>query len=156
MEKKKYNSKDVAIFIFYALFGIFMFFVPVTIGGAKSIPIDHITTLVKKLPNYNLIFGVFMVLAGIAYAIKTKSWQKSKLHSVFFAIKLVALVFVFMFVTNKGPARIFDGDMLPLIWNGIMVSVATIVPIGSVFLAFLTGFGLMEFIGVFMEPVMRP
>ncbi|MEQ3346512.1 YjiH family protein [Peptoniphilus senegalensis] len=156
MEKKKYNSKDVAIFIFYALFGIFMFFVPVTIGGAKSIPIDHITTLVKKLPNYNLIFGVFMVLAGIAYAIKTKSWQKSKLHSVFFAIKLVALVFVFMFVTNKGPARIFDGDMLPLIWNGIMVSVATIVPIGSVFLAFLTGFGLMEFIGVFMEPVMKP
>lgn len=156
MEKKKFNSTDIALFIFYSLFGIFMFFVPITIGGAKSIPIDHITTLVKKLPNYNLIFGVFMVLAGIAYAIKTKSWQKSKLHSVFFAIKLVALVFVFMYVTNKGPARIFDGDMLPLIWNGIMVSVATIVPIGSVFLAFLTGFGLMEFIGVFMEPVMRP
>ena len=156
MEKKKFNSSDIALFIFYSLFGIFMFFVPVTIGGAKSIPIDHITTLVKKLPNYNLIFGVFMVVAGIAYAIKTKSWQKSKLHSVFFAIKLVALVFVFMYVTNKGPERIFDGDMLPLIWNGIMVSVATIVPIGSVFLAFLTGFGLMEFIGVFMEPVMRP
>lgn len=52
MEKKKYNSKDVAIFIFYALFGIFMFFVPVTIGGAKSIPIDHITTLVK---NFQII-----------------------------------------------------------------------------------------------------
>ena len=156
MEKKKFNSSDIALFIFYSLFGIFMFFVPVTIGGTKSIPIDHITTLVKKLPNYNLIFGVFMVLAGIAYAIKTKSWQKSKLHSVFFAIKLVALVFVFMYVTNKGPARIFDGDMLPLIWNSIMVSVATIVPIGSVFLAFLTGFGLMEFIGIFMEPVMRP
>ena len=156
MEKKKFNSSDIALFIFYALFGIFMFFVPVTIAGAKSIPIDHITTLVKKLPNYNLVFGVFMVLAGIAYAIKTKSWQKSKLHSVFFAIKLVALVFVFMYLTHKGPARIFDKDMLPLIWNGIMVSVATIVPIGSVFLAFLTGFGLMEFIGVFMEPVMRP
>lgn len=156
MEKKKFNSTDIALFIFYSLFGIFMFFVPVTIAGAKSIPIDHITTLVKKLPNYNLVFGVFMVLAGIAYAIKTKSWQKSKLHSVFFAIKLVALVFVFMYLTHKGPARIFDKDMLPLIWNGIMVSVATIVPIGSVFLAFLTGFGLMEFIGVFMEPVMRP
>lgn len=156
MEKKKFNSTDIALFIFYALFGIFMFFVPITIAGTKSIPIDHITSLVKKLPNYNLVFGVFMVLAGIAYAIKTKSWQKSKLHSVFFAIKLVSLVFVFMYLTNKGPARIFDGDMLPLIWNGIMVSVTTIVPIGSVFLAFLTGFGLMEFIGVFMEPVMRP
>lgn len=156
MEKKKFNSTDIALFIFYSLFGIFMFFVPITIGGAKSIPIDHITSLVKKLPNYNLVFGVFMVVAGIVYATKTKSWQKSKLHTVFYAIKLVALVFVFMYLTKKGPARIFDGDMLPLIWNGIMVSVATIVPIGSVFLAFLTGFGLMEFIGVFMEPVMRP
>ena len=156
MEKKKFKSSDIALFIFYALFGIFMFFVPITIAGTKSIPIDHITSLVKKIPNYNLVFGVFMVLAGIAYAIKTKSWQKSKLHSVFFAIKLISLVFVFMYLTNKGPARIFDGDMLPLIWNGIMVSVTTIVPIGSVFLAFLTGFGLMEFIGVFMEPVMKP
>lgn len=156
MEKKKFKSSDIVLFIFYALFGIFMFFVPITIAGTKSIPIDHITSLVKKIPNYNLVFGVFMVLAGIAYAIKTKSWKKSKLHSVFFAIKLVSLVFVFMYLTNKGPARIFDGDMLPLIWNGIMVSVTTIVPIGSVFLAFLTGFGLMEFIGVFMEPVMRP
>lgn len=156
MEKKKFKSSDIVLFIFFALFGIFMFFVPITIAGTKSIPIDHITSLVKKIPNYNLVFGVFMVLAGIAYAIKTKSWQKSKLHSVFFAIKLVSLIFVFMYLTNKGPARIFDGDMLPLIWNGIMVSVTTIVPIGSVFLAFLTGFGLMEFIGVFMEPVMRP
>lgn len=156
MESKKYNSKDVIIFILYALFGIFMFFVPIEIAGAKTIPIDHITSFVKKIPNYNLTFGVFMVVAGIIYAIKSKSWQKSKLHSVFFVLKLVSLIFVFMYITNKGPARIFDGDMLPLIWNSIMVSVTTIVPIGSVFLAFLTGFGLMEFIGVFMEPVMRP
>lgn len=156
MESKKFNSKDILMFILYALFGIFMFFVPVQIGDTNTIPIDHLTNFVKKIPNYNLIFGVFMVVAGIAYAIKSKSWQKSKLHMVFFVLKLAALVFLFMFVTKKGPARIFDGDMLPLIWNGIMVSVTTIVPIGSVFLAFLTGFGLMEFIGVFMEPVMRP
>lgn len=150
MESKKFNSKDILMFILYALFGIFMFFVPVQIGDTNTIPIDHLTNFVKKIPNYNLIFGVFMVVAGIAYAIKSKSWQKSKLHMVFFVLKLAALVFLFMFVTKKGPARIFDSDMLPLIWNGIMVSVTTIVPIGSVFLAFLTGFGLMEFIGVFM------
>jgi len=156
MESKKYNSTDVIVFILYALFGIFMFFIPVNLMGSNTIPIDHITNLVKKIPYYNLIFGVFMVVSGIAYAIKNKSWEKSKLHTVFFALKLVSLIFVFMYVTNIGPARIFEGDMLPLIWNSIMVSVTTIVPIGSVFLAFLTGFGLMEFIGVFMEPVMRP
>lgn len=156
MDSKKYNTMDVVVFVLYALFGIFMFFIPINLMGSNTIPIDHITNLVKKIPYYNLIFGVFIVIAGILYAIKSKSWQKSKLHMVFFALKLVSLVFVFMYVTNIGPARIFDKDMLPLIWNSIMVSVTTIVPIGSVFLAFLTGFGLMEFIGVFMEPVMRP
>lgn len=156
MNSKKYNTTDIVVFILYALFGIFMFFIPVNLMGSNTIPIDHITNLVKKIPYYNLVFGVFIVIAGILYAIKSKSWQKSKLHMVFFALKLVSLVFVFMYVTNIGPARIFDKDMLPLIWNSIMVSVTTIVPIGSVFLAFLTGFGLMEFIGVFMEPVMRP
>lgn len=51
MEKtkmKNYNSKDVALFLLYALFGIFMFFIPITIGGKSTIPIDHITNFVKK------------------------------------------------------------------------------------------------------------
>lgn len=34
--------------------------------------------------------------------------------------------------------------------------VITIVPIGAVFLALLINYGLMEFVGVFMRPVMRP
>lgn len=159
MEKtkmKNYNSKDVALFLLYALFGIFMFFIPITIGGKSTIPIDHITNFVKKIPNYNFIFGIFMVVAGVVYAFKTKGWQGSTLNKVFFGLKLTSIIFLFMYVTKLGPEKFFEKGMLPLIWNGIMVSVTTIVPIGSVFLAFLTGFGLMEFIGVFMEPVMRP
>ncbi|MDO5027886.1 MAG: YjiH family protein [Bacillota bacterium] len=154
--KKNYTSKDILVFVAYALFGIFMFFVPISIGGKSTIPIDHITNFVKKIPNYNTVFGVFIVTAGLIYAIKTKGWKGSSLNAVFFGLKLTSVIFLFMFLTKIGPARFFEGDMLPLIWNGIMVSVTTIVPIGSVFLAFLTGFGLMEFIGVFMEPVMRP
>jgi nucleoside recognition membrane protein YjiH len=34
--------------------------------------------------------------------------------------------------------------------------VGLLVPIGSVFLALLVGYGLLEFIGIFMQPVMRP
>lgn len=60
MEKtkmKNYNSKDVALFLLYALFGIFMFFIPITIGGKSTIPIDHITNFVKKI----LIIILFLV-----------------------------------------------------------------------------------------------
>lgn len=160
MAKVKYTSVDVLKFLIYSLFGIFMFFVPIkaTIAGkeSSSIPIDHILSLIKSIPNFGLVFGTFMVLAGIVYAIYTKSYAKSAVAKVFFALKLLALVFLFMHLTKMGPARFFDIDMLPMIFNAIMVSVVTIVPVGSIFLGFLTGFGLMEFIGVFMEPVMRP
>ncbi len=156
MKTRNYTGKDLALFALYSAIGIFMFFVPVTFNGANSIPLDHIVNLFKKIPNYNLIYGLFMVLAGLAYSIYKKSWRGSVSNKVFFVLKLVALIFAFMFVTKIGPARLFKGDMLPLIWNAILVSVVTIVPIGSIFLGFITNFGLMEMVGVFMEKIMRP
>ena len=158
--KVSYTVKDVALFWFYAMFGVFMFFVPIkaTIAGKEStsIPIDHIVSLIKTIPNWGIVFGTFMVIAGVVYATITKSYAKSKIAFVFYLLKLLSLVFLFMMLTKKGPEKFFDGNMLPMIFNAILVSVTTIVPIGSIFLAFLIGFGLMEFIGVFMEPVMKP
>ena len=59
-----------------------------------------------------------------------------------------------MYLTGNGPDRFMEDDMLPFIWDKIMVPVATIVPVGSIFLAFITNFGLMEFFGVLLEKVM--
>jgi len=46
--------------------------------------------------------------------------------------------------------------MVPFLLNKLVIPVGLIVPIGSVFLAFLVGYGLLEFIGVIVRPVMRP
>lgn len=154
--KKSYSSTDVLLFLLYSAIGIFMFFVPVFFNNTSSIPLDHIVTAIKKIPNYNLIFGLIMVIAGVVYSTMKKSWAKSTSAMIFYILKLVALVFAFLFVTKMGPAAIHEKSMLPLIWNSILVSVATIVPIGSIFLGFITEFGLMEFIGVYMEKIMRP
>ncbi len=151
-----YNAKDLLLFTLYSALGIFMFFIPITINGASSIPLDHIVTAIKKIPNYNLVFGLFMVIAGVIYSARSKPWTKSTSGLVFFLLKLLSLVFAFMFVTKTGPAGLHEPGMMPLIWNAILVSVATIVPIGSIFLAFITNFGLMEMVGVIMEKVMRP
>jgi nucleoside recognition membrane protein YjiH len=47
-------------------------------------------------------------------------------------------------------------DVLPFLWTKVAVPVAIIVPIGSIFLTFIIGYGLLEFIGILMRPVMRP
>ena len=48
------------------------------------------------------------------------------------------------------PVRIHHIDLK------VAVPVAVIVPLGSIFLTFIISYGLMEFIGVLMRPVMRP
>ena len=152
----QYKGKDVFLFILYSAIGVFMFFIPIKVNGASSIPLDHIVSFFKKIPNYNLFYGLFMVIAGVIYSFRNKKWMKSTSGIIFFLLKLLALVFAFLFVTKTGPAALHEPGMLPLIWNAILVSVATIVPIGSIFLGFITNFGLMEFIGVYMEKIMRP
>lgn len=156
MNTTKWTAKDVCLFVLYSLFGIFMFFVPIEFAGKNTIPIDHIVNAIKGIPNYGIVFGTFMVLAGLAYAFKRKEWEGGIVRKVFFALKLVSIIFLVMQITGWGPAALHDKGMLPMIFNAILVSVTTIVPIGSIFLAFLISFGLMEFVGVFMEPVMRP
>ena len=37
-----------------------------------------------------------------------------------------------------------------------MISVGLLIPVGAIFLGLLVGFGLMEFIGVMVQPIMRP
>lgn len=61
-----------------------------------------------------------------------------------------------MALTGYGPEFLMNKSTIPFIYSKIVVPVITIVPIGAVFLALLINYGLMEFVGVFMRPVMRP
>ncbi|MBD4679172.1 YjiH family protein, partial [Xanthomonas citri pv. citri] len=44
----------------------------------------------------------------------------------------------------------------PFLMDKLVVPVGLIVPIGGVFLALVIGYGLMEFVGVYLRPAMRP
>lgn len=68
-----YKGKDVFLFILYSAIGIFMFFIPIKVNGTSSIPLDHIVSFFKKIPNYNLFYGLFMVIAGVIYSFGIKS-----------------------------------------------------------------------------------
>ena len=46
--------------------------------------------------------------------------------------------------------------MLPFLFEKLAVPVGLIIPVGALFLAFLTGFGLLEAVGRLMEPIMQP
>lgn len=152
MNKKRNTFR----FIFYSLIGIVMFFVPLNIGGKSTIPLDHLVTLVQKIPFFAPVWGIALCAIGVLFPFVTGSWKKSKAKAVFAFINILAVPFAIMTVFKIGPAGLLASDMLPFIYGKIVVPVTTIVPIGSVFLAFIVSYGLMEFVGVFMRSIMRP
>jgi len=144
-------------FFIYSIIGAFMFFVPVTIGEKNSIMLDHIVSWIQTnatgvLPFYALA----LILAGAAYPFISGTWNKSKVDMVFSFFKVIGLVVGVMIVFGFGPAWLFNPDMGPFLFNKLVISVGLLVPIGAVFLALLVGYGLLEFIGVLMQPIMRP
>ena len=156
MENKKYPSSVLIKFLVCSLVGIFLFFVPVSFNGKSTIPLDHIVNLVLKVPYFKEVYGTIVILVGVFLPFYKKTWNKNTTSIVFSLLKILALPFLFMVLFNKGPEFLMNKDVIPFIWNKIVIPVTTIVPVGSIFLSLIISYGLMEFVGVFMRPVMKP
>lgn len=156
-EKEIFSTKDKLKFLLCSAIGIFMFFITVTFNGSKSIPLDHIVTLLKQLLGglTSYIALAIIVYGGVKPFIK-KTWNKSAVDIVFSVFKLLGIITGFMFVFNLGPEFLYAPDLFPFLFNKLVIPLGLLIPIGAVFLSFLIGYGLMEFTGIFMQPVMRP
>lgn len=155
-ENMKKNNRALIRFIVYSLFGIFMFFVPIKIGDKSSIPLDHLVTFIQEIPYYKEVYGLGLVFIGVFLPFINGKWKSTKINMIFSFINISALFFIVMAVFNIGPKGLLEDDMIPFIYSKVVVPVTTIVPVGSVFLAFIISYGLMEFVGVFMRPIMKP
>ncbi len=151
------NSTNILKFLLFSMVGVFVFFIPVTIGEVSSITLDHIVTWIRGsasslLPYYALI----VILLGAIYPFFTKSWNKDKVTIVFSFLKVLGVVVALLIVFKAGPAWLLEPSMGPFLFEKLVIPVGLVVPIGSVFLALLVGYGLLEFIGILVQPIMRP
>ena len=156
-QQQKASSGDWFKFIVLSLVGIFMFFIPIEIGGSSTIPLDHVVSFIKGMaPGLMPYYGLIVIVMGALYPFINKTWNKDGVTIFFSLAKVIGLGVAIMAVTGQGPAWLFEADMVPFLYNKLVIPVGLIVPIGAVFLAFLVGYGLLEFIGVIMQPVMKP
>jgi len=151
------TSASMWKFFVYSLTGAFAFFVPISIGGESSILLDHLVTMLEEnaapvLPYYALA----VIVAGAVYPFVSGTWRRSSVNVVFSALKVLGMVVGFMLVFDVGPGWLFKPDMGPFLFDSLVVPVGLLVPIGAVFLALLVGYGLLEYVGVLVQPVMRP
>lgn len=144
-------------FFVYSVIGAFVFFVPFEAAGKDSIALDHIVTVITtNLAWFTPFYALALIVAGAAYPFVSRSWRRSTLDTVFAVFKVLGLVVGLMLVFDFGPAWLFRPDLGPFLFDKLVIPVGLLVPIGAVFLALLVGYGLLEYVGVLLQPVMRP
>lgn len=150
------NQSMIKFFLFSAI-GIFMFFVPIAVGGKSSIPLDHLVTWINTTFSAAVPYYAFIViLFGAIYPFYRKTWNKNSTTIIFSFLKVIGVIVALMMLTDVGPAWLFEPGMGPFLYEKLVIPVGVLVPIGSVFLALLVGYGLLEFFGVLLQPIMRP
>ncbi|MDY6055858.1 YjiH family protein [Micrococcus sp.] len=143
--------------VVYSAIGIVMFFVPITVNGTSSIPLDHLVTWVRGLlgPADRWV-GLAIIAAGAVYPFVTGRWRRDTTRTVFSLLALLGLAAAVMVVLGVGPHWLLAPEIGPFLMDKLVIPVGLIVPIGGVFLALVIGYGLMEFVGVYLRPAMRP
>ena len=151
-----YSRLAWAKFVLCNLVGIFVFFVTVPFHGTHTIPLDVFCQLAAVLvgPAQRwLVLGV--CVAGALLPFAKKNWNRSATSTIFTLFKLFGAACAAMYLFGFGPKEwLENGSLLPFLFS-LGQSLTFLVPIGSIFLAFLTNYGLMEFVGVFVRPLMR-
>ncbi|WP_173917465.1 YjiH family protein [Halobacillus sp. Marseille-Q1614] len=144
-------------FFIFSFIGVVTFFIPMTINGTSSILLDHIVTYLQTsfsavVPYYALA----VIILGAVYPFAAGSWNKDAVNVVLSIFKVLGVAVASMLIFGFGPAWLFSPDMGPFLFEKLVIPVGLLVPVGAVFLALLVGYGLLEFIGVILQPVMRP
>ncbi|MGJ5912379.1 YjiH family protein [Staphylococcus equorum] len=144
-------------FFIYSLIGIICFFVPITINGKATILIDHIVQWITFLVNPILPYYVLLlIIIGALHPFINKKWNKSKTDIIFSLFKVLGVFIAFMIVFDFGPGFVLKESIGPFLYDKLAIPLSVLIPVGAILLTFLVGYGLLEFIGVIMRPVMKP
>lgn len=165
LDLKKFSLNTKVKSILFSLFGIFMFFINVEIGGVKLVPMVHIMEYVKELLTRDVInvivmlctYGILMGSLSSRFSEKTPTRVKEffKKDSLFtYFMYLTSAIFTTMIVFKVGPQAILL-DNIGVSSIKVAGDVLISVTVAGGLVAFLLEFGFFEFLGKLIEPIMR-
>ena len=151
------RARALARLLGYSLIGLLVFFVPFEIGGRNTILLDHsASALLAHARPLVIAIAVLFMLYGALQPWLSGSWRGDLTRTIFSVLKVFGLLIGVGYLFGIGPEALYQPGMLPFLFDKLVLSLALIVPLGALALVFLIGFGLLELVGVLMQPVMRP
>lgn len=168
--------KSGMISLVLSVIAIFIFFVPINNNVPFGMLYQGAIAFVEKLIVINghevgalLIVTIVLALTGITSVIgKYFSKEGSRLHEYYKAdsifhpvLYMLGGIFAVLYFVNKvgfyaAPEMIVGAATGEMVIPAVVVGVAFIIPVGAIFIPFLTDYGLIDFLGVLLEPLMRP
>lgn len=168
------NEKKIGISksLIFTIMAVFIFFVPININGKTDITFGIIY---RSIENFLGIFGIWLICIGIIvnngiFSIYGKficKDESSKIYKYYDEDSVVHIIlYIFgavvstMYVFNLSFGTIFPDIIIGSHTAGavipVAISVSWIIPVSSLFMPFLLNYGIIDFVGSLMEPLMRP
>ena len=87
--------------------GIFIFFIPVTLAGKTSIPLDHMVGWLRTALGDTGAgwYAMAMILAGALHPLVSGQWRRSLTDKIFMLLKWLGVIAGALALTGAGPAR---------------------------------------------------
>ena len=157
------NTPNMIKFLIFSFIGIWVFFVPITIGVQSGVPMVLSINAVKAMLGpevLNLIVLAIGIMISITFTISRvkKDSFCGRFHAkdgwVTGSLYYISAITAAMVVMNQGFAPILDPNVGGLSIN-LAGSVFFTVIIAGWLVTFLVEFGSLEFFGTLLEPIMR-
>lgn len=140
----------------FSIIGIIIFFLEIPFRGTSAILLVHVAELATQQARPVAIgFVLVLVAYGAIAPFLNGQWKSSVGNAIFTVFKVLGLVATLAYVSGMAPEIIAKPGMMPFLFDKLVLNLGLIVPLGAMGLCFLIGYGLIEFCGVFLEPVMR-
>ena len=173
LNKSQY-TKGLLLFLASSAIAIFVFFISLTIGGNSQIVFGWLFNFFVNLLGDVGFWVVSVIIGGnLIVQLYSRYIDKGNKHPklfefyrgdniVYTLLNVVGTVYVVVYALYitvagfVGPEFIVSGDTGGEVIPFIVLTVLWIIIVGAVFMPFLTNYGLIEFIGSLLEPLMRP
>lgn len=169
LKPKKYPLSSYLQFIIPSIIGILVLMVPFNYQGDTTIVVallaSKLTSATENiLPGIVLMFITITGIVTVSYKlfkpsiIENNEFLKGIFNvSIFWVItRLVGMVLGFLVYFKIGPEWIYSDFTGGLILYNLILTLFSMFLFAGFLLPFLTDFGLLEFVGSLLTPVMRP
>ncbi len=166
--QEKFSKRKLVTFITPSLIGVFFFMVPITCGERTAIPVAQMARILcEYCKEYikGMVMGIFILSALLAIVVtfwKPRSlmryeWLVASCKVTYWElwVRIASVVLSFLVIFQWGPCYIWSEDTGKVIFSDLLPILFMNLLIANLLAPLLFNFGLLAFIGSFMQPIMR-